>query len=170
MGVDHAVPAELAAVADDDARMEGGAVADLDLIADRDEGMDGDVPAQGRRLGDGRHLVDADPSGLARADQVGPDREERGDRVVDLDDRHLGLAGSTGNAGPTIAAEAGDAFRSRAYRSLSMNVMSPGPASSTGRAELIGTLPSPSKPAPDQGCELFHRGGHERLPFFPERS
>ncbi len=35
--------------------------------------------------------------------------------------------------------------KSLAKRSFSMNVMSPGPASPTGRAERIDTLPSPTK-------------------------
>ncbi len=47
--------------------------------------------------------------------------------------------------GPTIAADAGEPRNSLANRSFSMNVMSPGPASPTGRAERIDTLPSPTK-------------------------
>ena len=47
--------------------------------------------------------------------------------------------------GPTIAADAGEPRSSLANRSFSMNVMSPGPASPTGRAERIETLPSPTK-------------------------
>ena len=47
--------------------------------------------------------------------------------------------------GPTIAAEAGELRSCFAYRSLSMNVISPGPASPTGRADWIATLPSPTK-------------------------
>ncbi len=46
--------------------------------------------------------------------------------------------------GPTIAADAGEPRRSLANRSFSMNVISPGPASPTGRAERIETLPSPT--------------------------
>ena len=72
--------------------------------------------------------------------------------------------------GPTIAAEAGDALRSLAYRSFSMNVMSPGPASPTGSSRVDRDVTVPVEPAPDQGGELFHRGDHVRLPFFPERS
>src|ERR687893_1939158 len=47
--------------------------------------------------------------------------------------------------GPTIAADAGDVRSILAYRSFSMNVISPGPASPTGRAEWIETLPSPTR-------------------------
>src|SRR5208283_3566808 len=47
--------------------------------------------------------------------------------------------------GPTIAAEAGELRKSLAYRSLSIKVISPGPASATGRAERIETLPSPTR-------------------------
>ena len=83
--------AELAAVADHRARVERRAVADLDVLADRDEGVDGDILAEHGRIRHGGHLVDAGPARLAGADEVGPDREERGDRVVDLDHRHLGL-------------------------------------------------------------------------------
>src|SRR3954467_7433597 len=60
----------------------------------------------------------------------------------------VGKAGSSVvrlKCGPTIAAEAGDVRSILAYRSFSMNVMSPGPASPTGRAEWIGTLPSPMR-------------------------
>ena len=53
--------------------------------------------------------------------------------------------GSTVKWGPTIAAEAGELRSCLAYRSLSMNVISPGPASPTGRAERIATFPSPTK-------------------------
>ena len=59
--------------------------------------------------------------------------------IIGISGRAAGL-----KCGPTIAAEAGEALSSLAYRSFSMKVMSPGPASSTGRAELIGTVPSPS--------------------------
>ena len=41
-----------------------------------------------------------------------------------------------------------------------MNVMSPGPASPTGRAERIATLPSPTKPTANQCRQLFHRCDH----------
>ena len=50
----------------------------------------------------------------------------------------------TVKCGPTIAAEAGEVRSCLANRSFSMKVMSPGPASATGRAERIATLPSPT--------------------------
>ena len=43
--------------------------------------------------------------------------------------------------GPTIAAEAGDVRSIFTYRSSSMKVISPGPASPTGRAAVRGPIP-----------------------------
>jgi len=50
--------------------------------------------------------------------------------------------------------------------SLSMKVMSPGPASSTGRAERMATLPVADDAAADQRGELLHRGDHA-ISFLP---
>ena len=75
---------------------------------------------------------------------MGAHRQERGHRVVDFDHGKARLEPAARlKCGPTIAAEAGEVRSSLAYRSLSMNVMSPGPASPTGRAEWIESYHRP---------------------------
>src|SRR5512135_173102 len=56
-----------------------------------------------------------------------------------------GVAAACLKCGPTIAADAGDVRNSFAYRSFSMKVISPGPASATGLADWIETFPSPTR-------------------------
>ena len=55
-------------------------------------------------------------------------------------DARYGLAGAVA----AWLTEAGEPRKSLANRSFSMKVMSPGPASPTGRAERMDTLPSPT--------------------------
>ena len=62
--------------------------------------------------------------------------------------------------GPTIAAEAGDARSSLMNRSLSMNVMSPGPASATVRRRANGQASVSYQAAANERRQLFDCRNH----------
>jgi hypothetical protein len=87
IGVDRDVAPEFALFAHHGPGSKGAAVAHFCLVAHVGERVDGDVLADFRCRGDVSLGVNADPAGLRRTDQVLAHRQERGDRVVDLDHR-----------------------------------------------------------------------------------
>ncbi len=147
VGMNDTVAAKLATISDDSARVQRGSITDRRAVADIREWIDRHVLADPTGRGDARLRVDAGPAWGGIAVQMCADGQKGRHRIVHFDDSQARARFLPGElkCGPTIAAEAGEVFRSLANRSLSMNVISPGPASATVRAERIETEPSPTR-------------------------
>ena len=114
IGVDDAIIPQATAISDDCTRMQRGSIADDHPVADVGKRVNRDVLTDDCRWGDPRLWMDPTPSGCDTAVQVGANGKESRHRIVDFNHGQVrpGIRRPRLKWGPTIAADAGEAFRS----------------------------------------------------------